>query len=180
MMRRRLSSVTALLLLAACSPTDTVAPRHQPTPGHASLSDQLDGRMVPGSGGLASTAADKPLACLVEAPLYGSATIGARGGELDVGPHRLIIPPGALTADTFVSGSIPAGPRIEIDFAPQGLQFKKPAGLILDASLCGAVPNVVYLNEVGGIAERIQAVFSNWWHTIAAPIDHFSGYMLEV
>lgn len=178
MMRRRFTILSTLILLAACNGTDATAPVRQSS-GGASSSYTHDGLMVPGSGGNGSASA-QPVACTVDAPLSGSALIGPSGGTLNVGPHKLIIPAGALTADTWVSGTVPAGSSIRIDFAPHGLQFKKPAGLILDATSCTGAPNVVYLDEDGGIAERIQAIFSNWWHTIAAPIDHFSGYMLEV
>jgi len=106
--------------------------------------------------------------------------VGPDGGELDIGPHRLIIPPGALATPTQISGSIDAGPTVVIHFEPTGLQFKKPAGLIFDASSCTDVPNALYLDEIGDELEEIPAVYSNWWHTIAAPIDHFSNYALEV
>ncbi|MDB4875240.1 MAG: hypothetical protein JWM41_1686 [Gemmatimonadetes bacterium] len=183
MMRRRLSLIAALFSIGACSTTGSTAPlRTEPDRGAAgapSFTYEHDGRLVPGSGGQAA-ASTQPLQCSVEAPLFGTALIGASGGILDVGRHRLIIPAGALDRDTWVSGSVAAGSTFRIDFAPHGLQFRKPAGLILDASACTAVPNIVYLDEDGGIAEHIAAIFSNWWHVIAAPIDHFSGYMLEV
>jgi hypothetical protein len=182
MMRRRFVTLAAGLLVAGCSATDTTAPAaaRSATPGTpAAFIDIHDGLAVPGSGGQGS-ASTKPLACTVDAPLTGSALIGPRGGELDVGPHRLIIPPGALDSTTLVSGSVPQGSTLRIDFQPEGLHFRKPAGLILDASSCGAVPNALYLDEVDGLVEEIDAVYSAWWHTIAAPIDHFSGYMLEV
>jgi hypothetical protein len=177
MNRYRFAATAALLLISACSATDTTAPaRSKDVPSFSYLHE---GRMVPGSAGNGSASA-QPLACTVDAPLAGSALIGPSGGVLNVGPHKLIVPAGALTRDTWLSGTVSAGSTFRIDFEPHGLQFKKPAGLILDASLCGDVPNVVYLDEDGGIAEHIEAIFSNWWHTIAAPIDHFSGYMLEV
>ncbi len=183
--RRRLFVFSSIALLAACNAGDrVVAPGVAPSAAatHDAARTLHDGRMVPGSSGQAATAEAQhhPLACTVAQPLSGSAIIGARGGELDVGPHRLIVPAGALQSDTQLSATVPAGSTIEIQFEPHGLQFRKPAGLILDVSSCGPVPNAVYLDEMGGIAEHIEAVFSNWWHTIAAPIDHFSGYMLEV
>jgi hypothetical protein len=186
MMRRRLSFLAAVVLIGACTASDSTAPRTISSGGGASRStasgDYHDGFLVPGSMGKTAdaTAEHHPLACVIAAPLSGSAIIGANGGELVVGTHRLIVPPGALTDETLLSATVPAGSTMEIHFEPHGLQFKKPAGLIIDAASCGDVPNAVYLDEQGGIAEHIQAVFSNWWHTIAAPIDHFSGYMLEV
>ncbi|HXT18010.1 MAG TPA: hypothetical protein VN706_20430 [Gemmatimonadaceae bacterium] len=185
MKRRRLILACTAITLAACSSTDSTAPRAitTATASHAYGGDWHDGTPVPGSVGEAqnsSSSNQQPLACNVDAPLQGSAIIGPSGGTLNVGPHRLIIPPGALDSNVTVSGVVPAGNTLRIDFYPQGLQFRKPAGLVLDASSCGTVPNVIYLDEVDGLQEHIQATFSTWWHTIAAPLDHFSGYLLDV
>jgi len=115
--------------------------------------------------------------CTPRDPQFGAAIIGSNGGELAIGPHRLIIPAGALQQTVTISGTVVEdSPTPRIDFEPHGLQFKKPAGLILDASNCTDVPDVVYINEIGIISDPILAVYSNWWHTIAAPINHFSGY----
>jgi hypothetical protein len=116
------------------------------------------------------------MACTPRDPQYGTAVIGPSGGELVVGPHRLIVPPGALTRTIEISGTATEDGTPTIYLEPHGLQFKKPAGLILDASNCIDVPDVVYIDELGVAAEPIPAVYSTWWHTIAAPIDHFSGY----
>jgi hypothetical protein len=189
MMRRRFSLLLSLALLAGCAAGDTTAPAARGA--RASTRDHRGGSdddhlpatpPPPGSIGQASTAngSGNRLACDVPSDLNGSAIIGPDGGTLDIGPHRLIIPPGALTTKVAVSGFIPAGSTIEVHFEPHGLQFKKPAGLILNSASCSAVPDVVYLNEVGVVAERIKAIFSTWWHVIAAPIDHFSVYALEV
>jgi hypothetical protein len=171
------------LAAAACTNSDATAPRSSGLLDNRTYSGAWhDGAHVPGSAGHAgSTAAQsQALQCSVPAPLTGSARIGPSGGVLDVGPHRLIIPAGALTHDVDVRGEVPAGNTMQIQFYPEGLQFKKPAGLILDASSCNGVPDVLYMNEQGGSNEIIEAIFSEWWHAIAAPIDHFSLYVLMV
>lgn len=191
MMRRRFPLILSLALLAGCAAGDTTAPvarsaragTHDYRGGAGSYGDHDDFTPPPpGSIGYAGTASGEGnrLPCNVPSDLNGSAVIGPEGGILDVGPHRLIIPAGALTEKVAVSGFVPAGTSIEIHFEPHGLQFRKPAGLILNVASCTDAPDVVYLNEVGVIAERIKAIFSSWWHTVAAPIDHFSVYALEV
>lgn len=185
MMRRRLAFITLLAALSACNATDSTTPPGPAAAAAGPLSQGTyhDGYLVPGSNGQVSqtpSQAGAGLQCSVLQPLSGSAVIGPSGGVLTVGPHRLIVPPGALVRDTLISATVPAGNMIEIDFAPHGLRFKKPAGLILDASSCGVVPNAVYLDEIGGGDEHIAATYSNWWHVIAAPIDHFSGYALDM
>ena len=41
-----------------------------------------------------------------------------------------------------------------------------------------APDNVVYLDDSGNILETIPAQYSNFWHTVAAPIQHFSVYAI--
>ncbi len=186
MMRRRFTPLAILLFIGACSLSDSTAPARATGTANRAISgdDEHDGRVIPGSIGKAGSASangqDQRLACNVPAQLSGSAIVGPSGGELDIGPHRLIIPPGALTRDTLISGTVPQGASIEIHLEPHGLRFNKPAGLILDVSSCGKVPDIIYIDEQGTISQRIRAVFSTWWHTIAAPIDHFSIYALDV
>lgn len=173
-MMRRLS-VSALVMcavLAGC--VDSTAPRRLASDARASNNNA---GKVPGSVGAGLGNGEGSLqGCTPRDAQYGTATIGPSGGELDVGSTRLIIPPGALTKIVQVSGTSPAGGTPTVIFEPSGLQFKKPAGLIIDASNCTDVPDVVYVDDLGGISPPIAAVYSNWWHTVAAPIDHFSGY----
>jgi hypothetical protein len=179
MIRRLTLVLTAATLTAGigCAGTDTTAPARVATSGASA--DK--GSIPPGSVGAPHiiTNGAGMIGCTPRDPQYGAATIGPSGGELDIGPHRLIIPPGALQQFVEVSGTVTedsASPRIDLE--PHGLQFNRPAGLILDASNCTDVPDIVYINEVGVISDPILAVYSTLWHTIAAPINHFSGYMV--
>lgn len=178
------ATLAALTALTACSSGDSVAPTvRTPAPATPSFTfggDWHDGNPVPGSSGNASNAHTQPIACTIATGDSVTKIIGASGGEIDAGPSHLIIPPGALTKDTAVTAVVPAGNTIVVKFSPQGLHFKKPAGLILDASTCTKVPDVLYINEVGGENELITAIYANWWHVVAAPLDHFSQYMLAM
>lgn len=175
MMRHRYSpiAVVVLVTLAGCA-LDSTAPRQLAGTGRASS----DNTHTPGSVGAPHLidASGAMHGCTPRDAQYGTATIGPSGGELDVGSIRLIIPAGALTQTIQVSGTSPAGSTPTVFFEPSGLQFKKPAGLVMDASNCTDVPSVVYLDELGVDSPPIPAVYSTWWHTVAAPIDHFSGY----
>jgi hypothetical protein len=121
-----------------------------------------------------------PLNCAPREIAQGSAIIGPKGGILQVGSHRLIVPAGALTSEVLISGTVPEGRPFEIDLQPHGLQFKKPAGLILDASSCVDVPTIVYIVDQVEVGDPIPAFYSNWWKAIACPIWHFSGYMIAL
>lgn len=122
------------------------------------------------------------VACTKRATATDSGEFGPSGGTLYVGGNRLVIPPGALTGRVTISGTVVGDTIAFVKFEPSGLRFRRPAGLILDATDCtvpaGDVPSVAYVNERGQIVERIDAVYSNTWHTVAAPIEHFSGYAI--
>jgi hypothetical protein len=68
------------------------------------------------------------------------------------------------------------GKPFEVDLQPHGLTFSKAAGLVLDAASCIEVPSIVYLIDEETVSDPIAAIYSNWWHAIACPIWHFSGY----
>jgi hypothetical protein len=125
----------------------------------------------------------RALVCTRREAQQGSALIGPAGGTLIVGQNQLIIPPGALREPTMIVGTVPPDVIPTIRLEPSGLIFERPAGLRLDVTGCelaDSVPDIVYVDDAGIIRERIAAVFSNLWKTIAAPIDHFSAYQIAM
>lgn len=120
--------------------------------------------------------------CETRRTANGSGVFGPQGGTLFFGTSRLIIPGGALRDTVTITATIPDGNNNRVEFRPQGLQFAKPAGLLLDTSGCSMdgplAPNVVYLSESGVVIEVIPAIYDPHWQTIAAPIWHFSGYAI--
>src|SRR5689334_25415666 len=76
------------------------------------------------------------------APLpYDSATavIGPDGGTIQVGPHSLTIPAGALDSDVTITAAIVAGSQNAVRFGPEGLQFVEKPTLRLSYANCGLV-----------------------------------------
>lgn len=171
--------LSALLSLAACADANT-APDPAPLKESSASASKKEYR---GHGNPNSQRAAL-VRCEQHPTWTGSAVIGPNGGTLLVGSSRVIVPPGALNKKVFITATMPAGEFITIrfEFQPHGLVFKKPAGLILNASGCDipswAAPDIVYLSEAGEILEYIDAYYSNYWHTVAAPIWHFSGYAI--
>jgi len=109
-------------------------------------------------------------------------TIGPAGGEIQVGPHRLRIPAGALDRNVTISAVAPSGPVVDVEFEPHGLQFAAPVELTLDYGHC-IVPakqllQVVYL----GVGQKIVAEQPSSDHRdlsqVRAVTDHFSGYAI--
>jgi hypothetical protein len=170
----------ALVALGCESPVQPSATAELGTASHArSPIGQLHSMSV-GATEASANAPGQLVACQNHDTQVGSALIGPSGGTLVVGNSRLIVPAGALTEPTQISGTIPDTTIAIIEFEPTGLRFNKPAGLQLDVSGCDPAasesPAVDYVDDAGNVQEWIEAVFSNDWHTVAAPIDHFSGY----
>jgi hypothetical protein len=138
-------------------------------------------------GGVASAHANNgqnfhATTCSTQNTVEASGVFGPAGGTLIFGSSRLIIPGGALQDTVTISATIPDGDESHVEFQPHGLQFAKPAGLLLGTAGCSidetAVPDVVYLSESGEVLELIPAVYDPHWHTFAASIWHFSGYAI--
>lgn len=184
---RKLIAALALVAAVACTGDGPAAPVSATS--SASLNGDGSGNAyghdwgytgLPGERRIGAADGDKftPLNCSPRFESRGSAWIGPSGGILRIGSHRLIVPAGALTRNVFISGTVPQGKPFQIDLQPHGLQFRKAAGLILDASSCIDVPTIVYLIDQVTVSEPIPAIYSNWWKAIACPIWHFSGYSI--
>jgi hypothetical protein len=109
-----------------------------------------------------------------------SETIGRRGGTIHLPRAGLTVsvPRGALSRNTRITVRAPAGDLLGYEFAPHGLEFRKPVTLSQELSgsagdleaiyFDGALqPEVTVLEVIPVSASRWRAVFR---------IDHFSGY----
>lgn len=112
----------------------------------------------------------------------GAEIIGPQGGRLQVGPHSLVIPAGALKQPTLVYGVAPMGILVNVIFGTHGLQFAKPATLSLSYSHCQNVPSgkfrIVYVNGQLQILETPPSTDIRNQKRVEAKIDHFSSYMI--
>lgn len=123
------------------------------------------------------------VACTRRYVAEDSAAIGPAGGVLRVGNNELHIPAGALLETVMIRGEVPPDTMASIRLYPEGLQFRKAAGLVLDVDGCGDVgerAKVLYLDDAGAVLEAIDAVYFPRWKRVAAPIHHFSRYALGV
>src|SRR5690242_126762 len=118
---RLLFSLVTLAAVTACQATDATAPLR--LGGGSALADK--GGVIPGSvGGPGAVVGNGRFkGCTPTDAQYGTATIGPSGGELVVGSHRLIVPPGALTETIQISGTAPSLAVPTIFLEPHGLQF---------------------------------------------------------
>jgi hypothetical protein len=123
------------------------------------------------------------IACTRRDALSDSATIGPSGGILRLGNNELLIPGGALLEPVTIRADVPSDTVASIRFYPEGLQFRKPVGLVIDADGCGdpgEAAKILYLDEEGTVLEEIDAEYDPRWKRVSAPINHFSRYALGV
>jgi hypothetical protein len=116
-----------------------------------------------------------------ETPAYGSVTqrVGRYGGTIQVGPHSLYIPSGALPGSVEITATTTAGSQVKVDFQPHGLRFEKPAVLTLSYAHCSSEPSrptVVYVSDSLTILEKLPSVNDRFRSRVVGRIDHFSGY----
>lgn len=153
-------------------------------------------------GGLSFCKADSPSAPVTSAPLLASGpgknlglllgcntrgygqvtqTIGRSGGSIQVGPHRLSIPAGALRENTRITATAPAGKVILVELEPHGLNFRQQASLTLSYAECGLLtlnPKVAYVGDKLDIYYFLPSTPDLLNRTSTGKLDHFSGYSL--
>ena len=183
---RRFASILALALAAltltscaddAVPPTAVAAPDIAPD---AALIGELLGGATGTVGDLAKNLG--LVSCDVQTTHTGSAEIGPMGGVLRVGPHRLTVPPYALSEKVRISAVAPKGQYVQIQFEPEGLQFRRSTLLTMSYSECSLLSplslRIVYVNDQLEILEVLPTTTSVLTRTANAPVDHFSRYML--
>jgi len=159
------------LVLAALSCADTPlgVRSHAPVP-QASLGDLL--------GSLTGVVPCSPL------PADSvTQTIGPEGGTLQVGPHTLSVPAGALDAPVTITAVAPSDTVRRVHFEPAGLTFQKPASLTMSYAGCdpGPVPlpkRIVFTTDLLQIIEYLQSVDSRPSDTVTGRLQHFSDYAI--
>jgi hypothetical protein len=110
-----------------------------------------------------------------------TATIGREGGVIQVGPHTLTIPPGALRQFVTITAVAPTDTVARIQFQPEGLKFKKTVTLAMAYEHCDAYEDgriqMVYTDDALVILERVPSKVRR--STVVGEIEHFSNYALS-
>ena len=169
----RLVVVTLCLSLAlACSDHSPTAARQE-----APLSPQADliGGLL-GATGLVKCSA-LPYAS-------STATIGPAGGTISAGPHKLVIPPGALAQVTTITMTAPSGLGVNaVKFQPEGLQFAVPAVLTMSYANCGVVgvllpKHIAYTDDNLNILYYVLSLNNILSTGVTGKVNHFSDYVV--
>lgn len=121
------------------------------------------------------------LKCAPGIPASQSVTVGVLGGIVRVGPHRLIVPPGALLGPKTITASVTTESVLSVRFQPEGLRFLVPAILTENYASCSRTSarplQVVYTSDnLLDILELLPSVDNPRQKTVTGLISHFSRY----
>jgi hypothetical protein len=116
----------------------------------------------------------------------GSAWIGPKGGTVRAGRHELVVPPGALSAATWITMESPTDTLNYVIFGPEGLTFRAGHSpqLLMSYKNCslrmGARPQVVYVDDLlSAILETPPSAADTLGQAVNAQLSHFSKYALH-
>jgi hypothetical protein len=107
--------------------------------------------------------------------------VGAAGGTIVVGDHRLVIPQGALGSAVVIKAEQVSGSVNSVRFSPEGLRFAKPAQLTMSYRNCLIVlkqKRIAYTTELLKVLSLLPSVDLFGSRSVTSPIDHFSRYVV--
>jgi len=110
-----------------------------------------------------------------------TATVGPSGGVIEVGPHKLSIPPGALTEWVAITAVAPSDKVNRVHFEPAGLEFQRAAALTMSYKNCNllgslAPKRIAYVSDALVILEYLLSVDDVYAKKVTGQLHHFSDY----
>jgi hypothetical protein len=117
---------------------------------------------------------------------YASATqtIGSAGGSIRVGPHTLVVPPGALSAPVAITGELRTGTSVNaVRFQPAGLQFRTHASLTMSYANCNLLglllpKRIAYTINGLQILQYLLSFDNLFANKVTGRVNHFSDYAI--
>ena len=148
---------------------------HAPTAAPQAPQADLIGSLLGATGLLKCS--DLPFA-------QATATIGPAGGSISAGPHTLTIPAGALKEPTTITMTVPTGRGVNaVEFAPEGLQFSRPATLSMGYANCSLLGKLVpkriaYTSDDLDILYFVLSLDNIFAKRVTGQVNHFSDYVV--
>jgi hypothetical protein len=178
-MRRSLAAALTAITLVGCSLGDT--PTSPPMTAPAAPSNALLGSLLnPIVNPLLNLVGTVLVSCEALPEQSTSKVIGRRGGKIDIGPHSISIPAGALSRDTRITAQLPGDRASSVRLSPEGLKFNKPATLSLSYAHCRQLlplpMRIVYTTDDLAILQLLRSRDDRRGKMVSAPLDHFSRY----
>jgi hypothetical protein len=172
------------LFVQGCSDSGPTAP---PAPAVELAPTDANGQLLDDLLGGTLSAVSKTvnaLSCKKLPAYFGSAVIGKDGGAVYVGPHRLVVPKGALSGNTLISGYAPSDKNARVTFQPHGLQFAQPANLTMSYAHCSIVSSllpkrIAYVQ--GGtlnLLYYLPSLDNLGQQEVSSKLNHFSDYVI--
>lgn len=164
--RSALLGGAALILLSCGDPTPLGVTSGAPRPAADLLGSPLPSGLL--------TCSPLPYASVTQ-------TIGPEGGVLQVGPHTLTVPPGALDTAVSITAVAPSDTVNQVQFQPEGLTFAQPASLTMSYANCNllgaSIPKqIAYTTDALTILEYLLSVDDPSSQTTSGQLQHFSTY----
>jgi hypothetical protein len=177
--RRLFTSLLLVLSLVGLSSCGTDGPTAPDVSEQPSL-------LLGSGGGLLGTGIGHALLTCTPLPSASTVqTVGPAGGTLLVGPHRLVIPAGALAAPVQITAEAPSDSVNSVRLLPHGLTFAagKPARLTLSYANCPLLgqllpKRIVYTSDLLHILEWLISVDELLARRVSANLGHFSRYAI--
>ena len=168
--------VLALFGLSSCGSTDPTAPE---TPEQPSL-------LLGNGGGLLGTGVGSALLTCTPLPYARTEqTVGPAGGTIVVGPHRLVVPAGALASPVLITAEAPSDSVNSVRLLPHGLTFApgRPARLTLSYANCSLLgqllpKRIVYTTDLLEILQWLLSVDEPLARRVSTSLEHFSRYAI--
>jgi hypothetical protein len=178
------SRFRSLILAAAFTLASSCTSGDGPTaPGSSSPSPSA---LLGGTGGLLGTGVGQGLLSCTPLP-YSQVqqTVGAAGGTINVGPHTLTVPAGALDTAVTIIAEVLSDSVNSVRFQPEGLTFAagKPARLTMSYANCSllgqlAPKQIVYTTDLLQILEWLVSLDDPLHRRVSANVEHFSRYAI--
>jgi hypothetical protein len=107
--------------------------------------------------------------------------IGPDGGDINVGPHTLRIPRGALPWNAVITVEAPTGLEVGIELSPKGVGFAEKLVLEIDYDHCTVSDTLpplrgVWVSDSGAALEFPPSVDDRERRRLSVELDHFSKY----
>lgn len=178
----------SIVLLAGCA-RDAATPLEPTATMPSKPSPALLG-LLPVRGVTRSTALSKDISV--------SAVIGKNGGTLSIPDAglTLVVPPGAVSANTKFTATALAGRLVAYEFQPHGTTFAVPlqfsqdlrktnllgtltGSLLMDGAYFSSKDNLNTTLGLGLVNEVLPATTDLLSFRVRFPIKHFSGYLVS-
>lgn len=111
-------------------------------------------------------------------------TIGPDGGVIQVGPHALWIPAGALGRDVTITAEAPSDDVNTVVLSPHGLEFERSAWLTMSYANCNLVAwllpkRIAYTDNLLNVLYYLLSLDNLWTRQVTGKVDHFSRYAVS-